>query len=212
MLRKQQRNLFQHLELTIQYLRNLHYKGLTTAQINIGAYFSGSVTHPNFLGRSTDCPIYKTLFSWERAKYSNGTFGGNALCQPRGKDGGSDATFGGLPLPACTLACISSKFICTLPHTLFNQFPDYFTYTYTFILCLFFEPLIFFVSKANWVNFFLDYCHSIKYLIHCRVVDILYDIKSTSQNATQIVKHLVEQMLYPNLLSPLERGYQTNLL
>lgn len=49
MLRKQQRNLFQHLELTIQYLRNIHYTGLTTTQINIGAHFSGSVTHPNSL-------------------------------------------------------------------------------------------------------------------------------------------------------------------
>lgn len=204
MFRKQRRNLFQYLGLTIQYRFNLHYRGLTAAQINIGiigTYFSGSVTHPKSLGRSTDCRTYKTLFSWEKAKYSNATFRKNVLRQPRGKDG-SDATLGGLPLPAYTSACISCKFICTLSHTLFNQFPDYFTYTYTFILCLFFEPLIFFVSKADWMNFFLNCCHSIKYLIHFRVVDILYDIKLTSESAIQTAKHLVEQMLYPNLLSP----------
>lgn len=49
MFRKQQRNLFQNLELTIQYRRNLHSKNLTAAPIDIGAYFSGSVTHPNSL-------------------------------------------------------------------------------------------------------------------------------------------------------------------
>lgn len=154
MFRKQQRNLFQHLGSTIQYRRNLHCKSLTAAQINIRADFSRSVTHSKSLRRLTDCQICKTLFSWEQAKYSNGTFRENALRQPRGKDG-SNATFGRLPLPAHISACISCKFICTLSHTLFNQFPNYFTYTYTFILCLFFEPLIFFVSKADWMNFFL---------------------------------------------------------
>lgn len=201
MFRKKQTDLFHHLGLAIQYRRNLHCKSLTTAQINIKAHFNSSVTRPKSLGKSTDCGIDKTLFSGERVKCSNGNFRENTLHQPRGKDG-SDATFGGLPLPDYTSACTSCKFICTLSHTLFNQFPDYFTYTYTFILCLFFEPLIFFVSKADWMNFFLNCCHSIKYLIHYRVVDILYDIKSTSQSAIQTVKHLVEQMLYPNLLSP----------
>lgn len=211
MFRKKQRKLCQHLDLAIQYQRNLNYRGLITAQTNIGTYFSGSVSCPKFLTRAINWRIDKNLFSWKKGKCSSTTFEENASRQPRGKDG-SDATFGGLPLPAYISACISCKLIFILSHTLFNQFPNYFTYTYTFILCLFFEPLIFFVSKADWVNFFLNCCHSIKYLIHYRVVDILYDIKLTSQSATQTLKHLVEQMLYPNLLSPLERGYQTNLL
>lgn len=43
------RTPFQHLGLTIQNRHNLHYKGLSTEQINIRAYFSGSVTYPNSL-------------------------------------------------------------------------------------------------------------------------------------------------------------------
>lgn len=92
-----------------------------------------------------------------------------------------------------TSTCFSSKFISILSHAFFNQFSDYFAHTHTFFFSLLLKPIVFFISKPNWMNFFLNCsCHSIENLIHFQVVDILYDINLTTESAIQTTRHLVQ--------------------
>lgn len=95
----------------------------------------------------------------------------------------------------CLSTCINSKFVSILPHAFFDQLSYYFTYAYTFLFSLVFQPIKFFISESNWVNVFLNSSfHCIIYRIHSVVDNLYYNIKVTTKSVLKTTKHPVRRM------------------